>query len=137
MNATTRMTHPVTRDERGVTLVELAIALVLLAVGVLAAGQLMPAASRHQLQDRMATRGTEYAQEKLEQLMAVDWASTDLAAGTHPNTPEAVGPGGKWSRSWVVEQMTGDLSNLRKITVTVSWTYQGARNVQLVTYRGE
>lgn len=128
-------TLPSLREERGVTLVELAVALVVLAVGVLAAGQLMPAASRHQLQDRMATRATEYAQEKLEQLMAVDWSSSDLSVGTH--AAQAVGPGGKWSRGWVVTQMTGSLASLRKITVTVSWNYQGARSVSLVTYRGE
>lgn len=128
---------PPAARERGVTLVELVIALVVLSVGILAAGQLMPAASRHQLQDRMATRATEYAHEKLEQLMAADWSSSDLGVGTHPVSPEAVGPGGRWRRSWVVSALTGDLSSVRKITVTVTWTYQGNRSLQLVTYRGE
>ncbi len=40
-------------DARGSTLVELAIALVVLALGLLAVGQLFPAGSRHQLQSRM------------------------------------------------------------------------------------
>ena len=137
MHATSDHLRTQSGPERGIMLIEVVITLIVLSIGLLALAQLMPSASRRQLEDQMATRGTRFAQEKLEQLMAADWSSSALALGPHPATPEQIGPGGRWSRSWRVTQLTGSLSSLRKIEVNVSWTFQGAGGVQLVSYRGD
>jgi Tfp pilus assembly protein PilV len=50
-------------SERGTTLAELMIALLVLSLGILAMGQLFPAGSRNQLQARMTTTASYYAQE--------------------------------------------------------------------------
>jgi type IV pilus assembly protein PilV len=130
----TAMTAAGTRSERGATLIEVMVALVLLAVGILGVMQLFPAGSRAQLQDRMTSSASYFAQEKLEQLGRLQWNDPDLTVGTHPATPETVGDTGAWQRSWRVEAMTGQLANLKKVTVTVGWRFGGAKSVSAITY---
>ena len=131
------MNTPMTRgarSQRGATLVETLVALTVLTIGILAVAQLFPAGARTQAQDRMMTSGNYYAQEKLEQLGRLPWADPELTLGTHPATPEPVGDSGAWRRSWQVEAMPGQLANLKKVTVTVSWNYVGPRSVSATTY---
>jgi prepilin-type N-terminal cleavage/methylation domain-containing protein len=126
---------PARRDERGSTLIELMIALVILTVGVLAVGQLFPAGSRSQLQARMTNAGNYYAQEKLEQLAGCSWTDASLTDGRHPASGfEALGSSGQWQRFYEVSTMASPLNNLKKVTVTVQWTYQGNRSVTSATY---
>lgn len=123
------------RDERGATLIELMIALVMLTVGILAVGQLFPAGSRSQLQAQMTNTGNYYAQEKLEQLAGALWTGADLTAGRHPASgSEALGESGQWHRFYEVSAMSAPLDNLKKVTVTVGWEYQGNRAVTSTTY---
>ena len=122
------------RSQRGATLIEVVVALVILSLGILAVGQLFPVGSRTQLQDRLMTSASYLAQEKLEQLGRLQWNDPELTLGTHPATPEPVGDSGAWRRTWTVEAMTGALSNLKKVTVTVSWTFRGPRSVSATTY---
>lgn len=121
--------------ERGASLIELMIALVVLSLGILSLAQLFPAGSRGQLRDRMTTAANYYAQEKIEELSTLPWTHAALAAGTHPPAGfDSLGESGRWLRRYQVEQMAGALNNLKKVTVTVQWTYMGDRSVQAVTY---
>jgi prepilin-type N-terminal cleavage/methylation domain-containing protein len=122
--------------ERGASLIELMIALVVLSLGILAVAQLFPAGTRGQIQDRMATAGSYYAQEKLEDLNRVSWSDNALTVGRHPPgmTTENLGPTGKWHRYYDVSILPAPLDNLKKVTVTVTWTYMGVRSVQTTTY---
>ena len=124
------------RDERGVTLVELLAALVVISIGLLALVRLFPTASRNQLEDRMLTSANLYAQEKVEQLSAKGWADTELSIGRHPagTAVEDLGTSGAWHRYYQVDQMAAPLDNLKKITVTVTWTFMGSRSVTATTY---
>lgn len=132
--------HPHSIDrrfrERGSTLAELMIALVVLSIGLLAVAQLFPAGSRTQVQDRMITNGNLYAQEKIEQLVNVPWADPALSVGRHPpgTATEALGANGQWRRFYDVAVMTSPLDNLKKVTVTVNWTMGSARSVTATTY---
>ena len=131
-----RAPRPLARPaERGSTLIELMIALVLLTVGILAVGQLFPAGSRSQLQARMTSSGSYYAQEKLEQLAGNAWTDASLSVGRHPASgSESLGPAGQWRRFYEVTAMAAPLDNLKKVTVTVQWTFQGDRTVTSTTY---
>jgi hypothetical protein len=124
------------RDARGASLVELMIALVVLSLGILAVGQLFPAGTRGQLQDRMLTTGSYYAQEKIEQLGRLTWSDPGLTLGRHPagTATEDLGASGQWHRFYVVSSLPAPLDNLKKVTVTVNWTYLGARSVTATTY---
>lgn len=123
------------RSERGMSLVELVVALVVLSIGVLAIGGIFPAGSRHQLQDRMTTTASYYSQQKLEDLEGLAWADPNLTDGRHPagTATESLGSG-QWKRFYQVTTMAAPLDNLKRVTVTVNWTFMGARSVSATTY---
>lgn len=123
------------RSERGSTLAELMVALVILSIGLLAVAQLFPAGARGQTQDRMMTIANYYAQETIEYLSGTDWSHPDLLAGRHPagTALESLGDSGAWKRYYEVAIMQPPLDNLKKITVTVTWN--GAKKpVTAITY---
>jgi prepilin-type N-terminal cleavage/methylation domain-containing protein len=126
------------RDDsaRGATLVELLVALVVLAIGVLAVAQLFPASSRGQTRDRMRTAGSNYAQDKIEELETLTWIDAALSVGRHPAgiTNEILGSSGKWQRSYTVEAMAAPMDNLRRVTVVVTWTVVKPETVNAITY---
>ena len=111
------------------SLVELLIALVVLAFGILAVGRMFPAAARSQVQDRLLIGANYYAQETIEKLTGRDWSDPLLANGRHPagTAVDTLG-GGPWLRFYQVTPMTGTLDNLKKVDVTIS--YQGATQAQ-------
>lgn len=125
------------RHERGTTLVEMLIALVVLAIGILAVGRMFPTGARSQVRDRLLVGANYYAQEKVEQLTGLSWTDASLSVGRHPGgtATESLG-GGQWTRFYQVSAMAAPLDNLKKIDVTVS--YRGAgltpRTVTATTY---
>jgi prepilin-type N-terminal cleavage/methylation domain-containing protein len=125
------------RDDRGATLIELMMALVILAIGLLAVSQLFPAGARGQVKDRMLSTGSCYAQEKLEELEARDWSDADLSIGRHPpgTAVDSLGATRAWQRFYMVEALAAPLDNLRKVTVTVTWTFLAEpRQITATTY---
>lgn len=123
------------RHERGTTLAELMVALVILSIGILAVAQLFPAGTRTQLEARMTSTANYYAQEKLEQLRNTSWTDSTLAIGTHPTSgTEPLGTLGQWQRSYVVSLMPAPLDNLKKVEVTVQWVRGGLHSVTSTTY---
>jgi len=124
------------RAERGASLIELMIALVVLSLGILAVARLFPAGARAQASDRMMTSATYHAQEKLEELSRLTWADPALVDGRHPpgSATEALGASGKWRRFYQVSTLPAPLDNLKRVTVTVAWTFLGDRSVQSTTY---
>jgi len=131
-----RTTHP-RPGERGVTLVELLITLLVLAIGLLAVSQLFPAGTRNQQRDRLMTLSVHYAQEKVEQLQGRTWLDPNLSFGRHPagSAVESL-EGGMIERWYVVEAMAAPLDNLKKVTVTVRYHSpgQGSKTASTVTY---
>ena len=116
-------------NQRGMSLVELLIALVVLSIGILAMARLFPTGSRAQVQDRLLIGANNYAQEKLETLTGRNWADPMLTDGRHPlGTVCDTLDNGQWTRFYQVTTMTGSLDNLKKVDVTVS--YQGAGQAQ-------
>lgn len=124
------------RSERGMSLVELLIALVVMTVGVLAIGGLFPAGSRGQLRDRMTSTANYYAQQKLEEMEGYAWSDANMTDGRHPagSATENLGSSGQWHRFYQVTTMATPLDNLKRVDVTVSWTLQGTRQVTATTY---
>ena len=122
--------------ERGSSLLELMVALTVLAVGVLAVGQLFPAGSRSQVRDRLRTEASQLAREKIEQLEGLDWTDTELTAGRHPAgaAAEKLGSVGALGRYYEVDPLAAPLDNLKRVTVHVTWNQVRACSVQAVTY---
>jgi Tfp pilus assembly protein PilV len=132
-----RTAGPLPAGERGISVVEVLLALVVLSVGILAVGRLFPTAARTQVQDRLLTSANYYAQERLEELITLGWSDANLTAGRHPaGTATETLENGQWQRFYVVTDMSAPLDNLKKLDVTVN--YQGAglrgRSVTMTTY---
>ncbi len=124
--------------QRGTTLVELMVALVVLSIGVIGVSQLFPTGTRVQVQDRLRTEASQAAREKLEQLHNVAAGDPALTAGHHPSgAPEQVGSTGEMKRYYDVETMAAPLDNLTRVTVSVTWQHARACTVQAVTYLGQ
>ena len=121
--------------ERGLTLMELLVALIVLSIGILSIGALFPSGTRGQVQDRMMTTANFYAQQKLEEINNLVWSDPALTVGRHPagTAYEELG-GGRWLRSYEVTAMSPPLDNLRKVVVTVQYTALRPRSVTSTTY---
>ena len=127
---------PRKQAERGTTLLELMMALTVLAIGVLAVSQLFPAGSRTQVQDRLRTEATQFSREKIEQLELVSWANAALTIGRHPagNAVEKLGSVGTLARYYQVDLLAPPLDNLKRVTVNVTWSQVRACTLRAVTY---
>jgi prepilin-type N-terminal cleavage/methylation domain-containing protein len=130
-------TAPVQRRERGFSMVEVLIALVVMAIGIFAVARIFPAGARGQVQDRLTIGANDYMQEKVEYLRGLAWSSTELTDGRHPSatTTESLG-GGKWQRYYMVTTMASPLDNLKRVDVTVTWAGAGvpSRDMTVTTY---
>jgi prepilin-type N-terminal cleavage/methylation domain-containing protein len=115
------------RTERGMSLVELLIALLVLSLGILGIARVFPAGSRTQEQDRLLTRANWYAQEQLETLTGRTWSDALLTDGRHPSATSNETLEGGMQRWYTVTPMTGKLDNLKQVVVTVSWSGAGEK----------
>jgi len=124
------------RSERGITLIEVLIAIVVMTTGILALGRLIPAATHGQVSDKLLTQASGYAQQKVEDLQVLTWSDPALTDGRHPagTANEVLGTTGSWQRHYDVSTLAAPLDNLRKITVTVEWNYPDLRSVTAITY---
>jgi type II secretory pathway pseudopilin PulG len=131
------MSPPVlaSRSQRGITLVEVMIAILVMTTGILALGRLIPSAVRGSQSDRMLTQANAYSQQKLEDLQTLVWSDPLIQDGRHPaSSNEALGSTGQWQRHYDVASMAAPLDNLKKITVTVEWNWAGPHNVTATSY---
>ena len=123
------------RTERGMTLVELMVALVVLALGILAVGRLFPLGSMTQNRDRMFTAASGYSEQKLEDLQDLSWGDVALTDGRHPagTVCDTLG-GGAWQRFYVVTTLNSPLDNIKRVIVTVNWNSIDQRSVSDTLY---
>ena len=127
----------IARPERGSSLIELMMALVILAIGLLAVNQLFPAGTRAQVRDRLTASASAYAQQKVEQVATYAWADTGLSVGRHPPglIAEPMGDLGTIRRFYTVDTLPIPLDNLRKVTVETYWLSMGdTMRVRTITY---
>jgi len=119
----------------GFTLVEVLIALIVIAIGILGVGQMFPSGSRAQVQDHLMTAANNYAQERLEDLSTRSWADTALNVGRHPGgtAMEYLGTANQCQRFYIVSQMAAPLDNLKRVDVTVSYAGAGLPSAHQVT----
>lgn len=123
--------HSGSSGERGISLVEILIALVVLSVGIMAIAGVFPAGTRTELQTRMQSSANYYAQVKLEELRAIHWNDPALTAGRHPagSVCDTLGTTKAWVRFYQVTDLAAPLQDLKRVSVNVSWTYKTTRSV--------
>jgi type IV pilus assembly protein PilV len=114
------------RQSQGFTLIEVMIAVVILAVGLLALMAMQIVSIKANAFSSEMTYSTMLAQQQMETLRNLPFTDTDLT-GTTPPTPPTLhtlplpiidGKGGSYSVSWQVENTTADM---KTITLDVVW----------------
>ena len=97
----------------GFSLIEVLIALVMLAVGLLAIGGMQIVSIKGNSFSQKMTQATVLTQDKLEELKKLPFADSNLSSGRHD---EGVLSGSGFSRSYDVESVS---ATLKALTVTV------------------
>lgn len=109
-----------TSNQKGFTLLELLIALVILSIGLLGLAGLHIAAIRGNVSGFKISTATAIAQQRLEELKALDTTSTALAAGVYPDNNIVV-QGITYNRSYTVVDDTPVIGT-STLTITITWT---------------
>ena len=118
-----RPSLPLPRDQRGATLIEVLIALIVLSIGVLAVAQLFPAGSRTQAQNRQISNANYYVQQTFEELRSQGWSDASMSVGRHPAgiAVDTLGATRSLWRFYEVDILPAPLDNLKRVVVTMSW----------------
>ena len=104
--------------QRGFGLLEVAIALVVLSIGILGLAAILPAGARSAAKSGDVTRASELASRLSEKLLATPYSDAGLSAGTHLDSPYPVV--GSYYLSYAVED-DQPIANCKRITVTAHW----------------
>jgi prepilin-type N-terminal cleavage/methylation domain-containing protein len=109
--------HIQPKDQRGYTLIEVAIAMAIFAIGILAIASLQVRAINHNQSARWATEAENWAQDQVEALMGLNYDNALLSLGTHPAVPIRIEGG--YRLFWDVADNSANVPNTKLITVTV------------------
>jgi len=121
------------RNEKGASVVEIMVALVIFGVGLVAAARVLPESSAKTTRSRNKTIAVNIAQEKIEELMSDGYQHADLAAGNHDDPDNPVS--GHYNRTWTVTDDT-PVVDMKMISVSVTFPTSGADSVAtLRTYK--
>ncbi len=123
------------RDERGITLVEVLVALAILFAGLIAIVDTFSTGYLDVVAGGGQTAATAYARQKLELLRNQGFQAM-LDAGNGTDTPD-----GETTRTWTVTPIAGTAAPNRqaRISVTVTWRagWRGYQAITVETIRGE
>ena len=114
-------------NQRGFTLLELLVCLVIFSVGLLSVSAMQIVSMKNNLFAANVAQATLLAKADLEYLRDLPLSSAELSIGSQVRAV----PGTDFSLSRVVSDNSGNLM----LTVTVQWTDQAVRNVTLRTLR--
>jgi len=114
------------KKSRGFTLIEILVALSILAVSLLALAGLMVATTRNNASGGHVTEAATFAQDKLEELRATQW--NRIVTGQDP-VPKIGSTGIAYTRNWDVA-LNG---NIKTITITVSWNDRINHSISLLS----
>lgn len=114
------------KSANGFSLIEMLIAMCVLAIGMLAAASLQYSTVRNNTTGNTATQANMLAKATIEMLKSQNIESTTLAVGDYvdPSPVDASGnPGGIYNRTWRIDPLG---ASTRRISVTVAWTKFGS-----------
>lgn len=125
-----------TLDQAGFTLIELFIAIVILAIGLLGTAALTTGVVRGNLSSRNMTTATAIAQSCFEENRRVGYSNVgSVPAGGSNNcisgTASVTSGGVSFTRSLAIDT---SVSNIKTLTVTVSWS-DGAAGNKSITFK--
>ena len=114
----------------GFSVLEVLVAIIIGAIGLISLAQVFPMAGRSLNQSKRATEAMLVGQEKLEQLRAMDLSSAQLTAGAHEDTTTV--SGGQYRRMWNVED-NKPLTAMKRVRMRVVAAAQDTSNAVVIT----
>ena len=108
-------------NQSGFSLIEILIAMGILALAMLAAASMQFSSIRNNASGNMATQANMLAKAQMEMLKNTSDITT-LTDGVENNIDADGQPGGIYNRSWTVANLG---ATARRITVTVQWSKRG------------
>ncbi|MEY4095524.1 MAG: hypothetical protein RLZZ53_2723 [Acidobacteriota bacterium] len=108
-------------SDRGFTLVEVLFAMVILTVALVSMAELMAITLRMQMMGRNETAAIRLVQSKIDELVAVDFATAAVAIGGSLTADVASyndDPADGFHRRWEITEIAGE-TNVRTLTVRV------------------
>jgi type II secretory pathway pseudopilin PulG len=118
------------RQRTGAGLVEILVALLIFGLGIGMAMRLLPETTTATTRGRNLTKATNLAQQKLEELVGLDYEDTDLSSGTHNDVGNPLDV--HFNRSWVVVA-DSPAPGMKSVTVTVSFPSVSSDSVATLT----
>jgi type IV pilus modification protein PilV len=119
-------------NQKGFTLLEVLIGLVILAIGLLGITSMQIASVKGNTLSSNVTQAANLAQDKLEYLKDLSYADPNLNPGQYD---EGTISGSIFSRKYSIGEDEGD--SIKTITVTVQWTDRVKHNLTLTTIRAK
>jgi type IV pilus assembly protein PilV len=119
------------RSEQGFTLIEVIVALTVLAIGIVSLSSVFPLAMRDVAESGSVTKAVQLCQQKIEDFQMLGFDSGELIQGyTHADSLNPIG--GIYDRTWFV---TDDqpISGCKLIEVTVTWQERQEQSISLST----
>ncbi len=107
-------------NKKGFTILEVLIAISLLAIGMMALATLQSSGIRGNDLGNRTTQALALGQDKLEELINADALGQAIAAGTDNNIDEIGNAGGIFSRNWLIQPDT-PAPDQDTIAITVTW----------------
>ena len=109
----------VATNQQGFTLIEVVIALTVIAIGILGLSIVFPTTTRDVGKSGVTTKALQLAQEKMEDLHALAYDDPDLN-GTYAHADSANPIDGVFVRTWDVDD-DQPISGCKRVTVEVTW----------------
>jgi type IV pilus assembly protein PilV len=106
------------KGQKGFTLIEVMIALVILAVGLLALMTMQIVSIKANAFSSEITYSTMLAQRQLETLRNLSFSDADLSAGDHVSPQSFIEKGDSYTVSWNVVNTAADI---KTVTLQVTW----------------
>lgn len=104
--------------QRGASLLEILVALMLFGAGITLAMRTLPESTTATSRGRNITKATNLAQEKLEELMSLEYSDADLNAGTHADPDNPIDQ--HFRRRWQVQDNV-PVVDMKRVDVTVTF----------------
>jgi prepilin-type N-terminal cleavage/methylation domain-containing protein len=118
------------KSQKGVGLIEILIAIVLFGIGVSFALRTLPDSNVAMTRGRNITAATNFAQEKVEELMSVPFTDAELNSGTHADPDNPIDR--SFTRNWTVTD-DSPVAGMKTVAVTVSFQTGSADSTVTVT----
>jgi type IV pilus assembly protein PilV len=118
------------RHEEGFTLVEVMVALTVLAIGIVSLSVVFPLAMRDVGKSGSVTRAVQLCQQKLEDIQMLGYDDPDLFVSAHYDSLNPIE--GTYHRQWYVTEDT-PMEGCKLVEVTVHWYTRQMESISLST----